>query len=108
MQNLPSGGRDGQITEVAAFASNADLEIINNPESTPTFSDWKGMSWINILLVQQCAREIADCVISEQAFSDHNQMIWSYLGKPASKNPLYVCCHWQKKDLNWNQFVSFT
>ena len=45
---------------VAAFGSNADLEIIINPESTPTFSGLKGISWIDILFVRHCARRIAD------------------------------------------------
>ena len=53
-----------QMQSRGCLSPDADLEVINNPESAPTFIDWKGMSWIYNPSYRQCSRRIADWEIS--------------------------------------------
>lgn len=67
---------DHRGKEVIEFVNVYDLEILNDPESVPTYSSSRGISWIDIALVKNPLNyKISVEVLDRISASDHNMMV---------------------------------
>lgn len=79
---------DPRGRSLIVFASNANLAIVNDPDSLPIFCGAQKEGWTDVLLLRFCASRITDWLISDvETLSDHCAMPWTYQGRPTQRLP---------------------